>query len=567
MKFSRVLRSYAHYGFAVVWFGVITGLITFPLILHLNNSIIGGYGDGLYFAWLIRWYQGVIFEGSGVPFFNAQMNFPEGWNLSTTDTALATSLPGVPFSWSVGPLAGYNIAMVLTFILSGLAMYVWVYHLTRSKSSALLAGSIYAFLPYRIAHFQAGHLNLSGTAWFPIYFMGLFEVLHSRTRWHWAGSLTTAAALGLIAFSSMYYLYFTLLMSVVFVLAYLAILGWRQGTQGSFWARIAGTAMLAMPLVLLALRPFLYLSRQGGLAERSLDYANQYSASPTDFFFFPSSHFLFGRWSSQILDHSLWMESSLYIGLVSLGLLLFAVLKRAHSPQRGLILITLVMISSAFLIALGPQLHWNNRVVTLGQSPITLPATYLFRYLPFFDHMRAVLRIGVFALVFTSLSAGLGMHLLLSQTRPSRRRWLTLGLIALALFEFWPGSMTPSLIKIEARPVDYWLAQQANRGAVVQMPFEESTNQAQLYYSLTHGKPITGGFFNANQPPQYLYLQPILSQFPDSRSVETLREYQVAFIVIDPGDYPDFDAVESDMLQLGLQKLTEKEGLMVYGFR
>ena len=126
--------------------------------------------------------------------------------------------------------------------------------------------------------------------------------------------------------------------------------------------------------------------------------------------------------------------------------------------------------------------------------------------------------------------------------------------------------MRPSLKKIEARPVDYWLAAQPAAGAVVQMPFEDSTAQAQIYYTLTHHKPITGGFFNANQPPQYQHLQTVLATFPDQRSIETLREYQVAYIVINPQRYNQFDHVEAEMFANGLVFLTEQDGIRVYGF-
>ncbi|MHB8089467.1 MAG: hypothetical protein ACYDH2_14590, partial [Anaerolineaceae bacterium] len=62
-------------------------LITWPLCLHLKTSVIGGMGDNIYFVWLIRWYQKVFLEGQGHPFFNPLMNYPQGWNLSTTETA------------------------------------------------------------------------------------------------------------------------------------------------------------------------------------------------------------------------------------------------------------------------------------------------------------------------------------------------------------------------------------------------------------------------------------------------------------------------------------------------
>jgi hypothetical protein len=65
--------------------------MTWPLSLHLKTSVIGGMGDNIYFVWLIRWYQKVFLEGQGHPFFNPLINYPQGWNLSTTETALASA--------------------------------------------------------------------------------------------------------------------------------------------------------------------------------------------------------------------------------------------------------------------------------------------------------------------------------------------------------------------------------------------------------------------------------------------------------------------------------------------
>ena len=213
--FKKIISIIVQYRLilAVLFFLLITIFMTLPLVFRFTDLAAGGYGDGVYFIWLICWYQRVIFEGQGVPFFNPMMNYPEGWNLSTTDTALASALPGVPFSLLLGPIAGYNIAMAITFVLSGLFMYIWVVRLTGSKGAGLIAGTIYAFLPYRMAHFLAGHLNLSGTEWFPLFFMGFFEILHHPRPKRWWPPLLTALSLGMIALTSMYYLYFTLLIS------------------------------------------------------------------------------------------------------------------------------------------------------------------------------------------------------------------------------------------------------------------------------------------------------------------------------------------------------------------
>ncbi len=558
------------------FFLLVTIFMTFPLILSFTNSAAGGYGDGVYFIWLIRWYQRVIFEGQGVPFFNPMMNFPEGWNLSSTDTALATTLPGVPFSLVLGPIAGYNLAMVLTFVLSGLSMYIWVVYLTGSKSAGIIAGTIYAFFPFRLAHFLAGHLNLSGTAWFPLFFMGLFEMLHNNSKWRWWPPILSAISLGLIALSSMYYLYFTLFFVVIFLIGYLLLVRWKFLVEKFFWLQSVLALVVSTPFLYIALKPFIKLSQTGGIADRSIAYANLYSANPTDFFTYAADHFLFGKWISSILDRSLWIESSLYIGLFTLLLILFYFFRRTKNRNNALARVALLILSVAFILALGPSLHWNNQQVVIhfpiwlqslfgsNETIIPLPTWFLFDHLPYFSKMRAVMRIGFFTLIFSALIAGLGAAKLLEKFSGKKKRWLTILVLFLVLFDFYPGSFAGTIQKIEPRAVDFWLAQQPGNGAVIQMPFIDLTSQEQIYFTLTHHKPITGGFFNANQPPQYLYLQPIMDRFPDEKSIETMREFRVQYVLINPDRYPDFATMEETMLSLGLKKQTTLDGISVY---
>lgn len=250
----------------LAFFSGLTIIFTYPLILHLSDSVIGGHGDNLYFAWLTNWYEQSFFSGIGHPFFNPMMNWPEGWNLSTTDTALASVFPGAVFSHFFGPIAGYNLAMLLTFILSGWAMYVWVRHLTKCEGAALLAGVTFALLPYRMAHFLIGHLNLAGTQWFPLFFMGLVGMLRGEAKGWWRPAVLAAVSLGLIGFTSMYYLYMGLIVTVVFVLAYLIFNGFGILKQPSLWKQTGLFMLITTPLLYLSLRYFMDLSAAGTIA-------------------------------------------------------------------------------------------------------------------------------------------------------------------------------------------------------------------------------------------------------------------------------------------------------------
>ena len=184
-----------HLLWAFLFYCLFTVIFTWPIALYLKTSIIGGMGDNIYFVWLIRWYQRVFLEGQGHPFFAPMLNFPQGWNLSTTETGLAAALPGVPVSALLGPIAGYNIAMLLTFVLAGFFIYLWVRRLTKSDLAGLVAGAIYAFSPYHLSHFVVGHLNLCGIHWLPLFFWGLTDLLDGGKKMNWKYIVLTGFSL------------------------------------------------------------------------------------------------------------------------------------------------------------------------------------------------------------------------------------------------------------------------------------------------------------------------------------------------------------------------------------
>lgn len=571
------LRRFLHL-WVILFYSGLSLVMTWPLVLHMRDSVVGEIGDNIYFIFLIRWYQKAWFELGISPFFHPWLNYPQGWNLASTDTALSTTLFGLPASMLAGPTFGYNFAMLLTFVLSGWIMFVWVRRLTGSSLAGLVAGTIYAFLPYRMAHFLIGHMNLSGTAWFPLFFMGLYDLLRAP-RLSWKPVLLAAFGLGLLGFASMYYLYMALLMSVVFCAGYVWFAHRKQLFSWSLWrkllVKLAALGLVSTPLIFTAIFPFLQLSNQGGVADRTVSYASMYSASPTDFILPSTDHFMFGRWVGQHFDRSLWIEASFYVGAVALILAIVGWRKRKVSGHEALLKAAVLMIVVGFILSLGTDLHWNNQRVEVPVPaflqerlqrhtvPIPMPAYFLFRYLPYYSKMRAVMRIGFFVLIFNTLLAGFGAAWLFQKTGSLKRRWLCVALLALVFLDFYPGPYR-QFSRVAPRPVDYWLAQQPGQGAVAQFPFIQVEDQDQVYNTLTHQKPFIGGFFSANQPEQYLRIRPVLEKFPDYAGVALLQELGVQWVLLDTRQYLDFPAVRLQLESLGLQYVETIDGQAVF---
>ncbi len=159
------------------YFVALAFVVTYPLITHLATRMIGQVGDNIYFVWLIGWFQKAIFVLHVNPFDIWFLNYPAGWSLAYTEISAVQILLAMPFALLVNPVFGYNISMLLTFVLSGVFMYLWMKALTKRTGIALIIGTAYAMLPFHQAHFLIGHLNISGIQWFPLYFWGLFELL------------------------------------------------------------------------------------------------------------------------------------------------------------------------------------------------------------------------------------------------------------------------------------------------------------------------------------------------------------------------------------------------------
>lgn len=570
-RWSRIqsLRVFLFYSLLAVVF-------TYPLILRMKHEVVGTIGDNIYFIFLIRWYQKALLELHINPFFHPYLNYPEGWHLASTDTTPAMMLLAIPASWVGGDVWGYNFAMLASFVLTGLGMFWWVRSLTRNAWAGLIAGMLFAFMPYRMAHYLAGHLNLAGTQWFPLYFWGLYELLH-RQQWSLKSVLLTALSLGLISATAPYYLYMTLFISVVFVAGYLLWLARPRVKERVLWQNLAAFSLIGLPLALLPMLPYIALGLQGGLADRSIDLISRYSASPTDFLLPSTDHFLWGRWIGEHFDRSFWVEATLYVGFFTLILALLAWLKRRQTGHLELVKLSLLIVSVGVILAMGTDLHWLSQRVVIRvpwflqqllqreTAPIPLPGFFLVKFLPFFGKMRVMMRFGVFVHLFASLLAGLGAAWLLQRTNVARRSALALILLLLIFIDFYPGPY-PQFSHVDARPVDYWLADQPARGAVAQFPFYQDADQDQVYNTLVHGKPYIGGFFNATLPPQYLRIRPVLERFPDSASVTLLRELGVGYVIVDSGQYDSFPMLHQQIQTLGLQFLYAVAGQYVYIF-
>ncbi|MBW0104371.1 hypothetical protein [Pseudonocardia sp. KRD291] len=120
--------------------------------------------DADMFAWWLNWLPWAVGHGQN-PLLSDYMHYPLGVNaLWNTSVPLLAALLS-PVTLAAGATAAFNTGVVLGPVVSGLAL-VWALRPyvrsdgLRGWTARGLAGALYAFSPFHLAHAVAGHLNL-----------------------------------------------------------------------------------------------------------------------------------------------------------------------------------------------------------------------------------------------------------------------------------------------------------------------------------------------------------------------------------------------------------------------
>jgi hypothetical protein len=159
----------------------ITVALTYPLVLHFGSVLPHDPGDPALNTWILWWNtQRVPFTSA---WWNAPAFYPVPGVLAFSENLLGLSLIATPLHWlGVGPQGAYNAVFFLTFPLSAIGAYLLVFELTNRRDAAFLAGLMFGFAPYRIAHLP----QIQALASFPVPFalLGLHRYLRDpRPRW------------------------------------------------------------------------------------------------------------------------------------------------------------------------------------------------------------------------------------------------------------------------------------------------------------------------------------------------------------------------------------------------
>lgn len=326
-------------------------------------------------------------------------------------------LTDVPASWLaavIGPVAAYNVLVLVTFPLAAAAAFLLGRHLTLSRFAAAAAALIFAFSPFHLAQ-ASYHPHIAQVQWIPVYLLALLMCLD---RWSlWRAIMLVSAAAAVVA-SNLYGGFITAVVTPFVVLSY-----WWTRTRGSAGVRSLLATISTLACVCLAGLGHLWRVAPAALTGGSLPTASYedlvvHSARWWAYLVPPVANPWVGDYVS-----ALWQRADIGGGLleqqVSLGtgvLLLGGVAaaswfnRRRDAGAHSVIPALAAIASVALLCSLPPE-------GIIASVTVEQPSAWLYGIAPMF---RAYARFGVVVQLMAALLAGFGLDALRQQGRPAR---------------------------------------------------------------------------------------------------------------------------------------------------
>jgi hypothetical protein len=511
--------------------------LTWPLAASLTTRLgaVEGAGDPYLNLWILGWGMqtwladpGAIFNGR---VFDANIFHPSAGTLTYSDHLLLQSLLLSPLYAATGNLAlCYNVLLIASIALSGVAMHALARSVTGSDRAAFIAGLAWACWPYRTAHFL--HLQLQSLYFLPLALLALHRVAAAR-RWRDAIALGVLAALQ--AISSVYYG----VMSAIAIAVGAVSLAWTTGQWRGrrYWTRVIGAGVIGALLIAPVVWPYWITQQREGFG-RSLFEALQNSATLQSYTQVPHENLIYGA-NGVMLPRPPAPgerdrrnnEHQMFPGFVLLGLAIFGMVKGWRTDGWPAVKTAGVIAFTGLVLSLGPE-----GAATIYQWTADL----VFG----FHAIRAPARFAVLAMLGLSLLAAIGLAKYQAGPR------LVIVIAALLMIEYVNAPLQLVAAPEVSTRVGQWLRDHESRGAVLYLPVSlDKDESTYMVESLEHRRPIVNGY--SGQRPAYF--TSIADAFADPSSVDaraTLKELDVRFVVspqpLASADRPESPYVERE---------------------
>lgn len=480
---------------------------TWPVATRLTSRIPHDPGDPTLNTWILWWNtQAVPFTGR---WWNPPVFFPSAGTFALSEHLLGIAVFTAPFQLAgLHPTAAYNVALVLSYWLSGFFAFLLGRRLTGSTTGGLVAGVAFACAPYRAS--QLSHLQVLTSQWMPLALFALHTYLDDRrARW----LVLFAAAWLLQAFSNGYYLLF---FPVLLALWLAWFVRWRAHPRAGL--SIAAAFALSSIVLVPSLLGYREVHATMGLT-RTREEMVLFSAHPDSLFKMP---WLLRLWPDSI---GRTQEDFLFPGVTAVLIVTAAAIVALRSSgfrhavrQRSPLLFYAVATGLMWWLAMGPAPD------DAPMQAFVRPYTWL-TVLPGLSGLRAPARFAMLAVLSLSIAAALATR----RVAPKRRAaGATLGGLVVVglLLDGWTVPLPLTT------PPGRFVLPDVKDAAVLELPADESqVNISAMYRAIQHGRPLVNGY-SGHTPPHYRILESALRR-EDPTAIDFFAQGRPLVIVVD----------------------------------
>jgi hypothetical protein len=484
---------------AVALFLALSGAMLWPLP-RLMDRASAHPADPCINTWTYDWVWHAMTH-RGVSLFNANAMHPDGPSLAFIEHQFGIAMVGFPFrAAGVPPHFVHNILILLGFAFSGYGAFVLAKMVTGSWWAAACSGIYFAFLPWRFTHLtQTQHL---WAGWLPLMLAALIAFARKPTV---ARAAVFGAAFYMNGLTNMHWMAFGSLAMAVTALLFLIR---KPRALLLCGAATAVATLLLLPLLL----PYREV-RQRYDFRGDVDETRRYSALPGDWLspnFHTRLHMKMNA-NDGTTDPERWLFPG--VGGVLLALLGLIGPIGGEKHIRRLVLITgLLWILIGFLFSLGVNAPFHR---------------FLFDHVALYNGIRTPARWAMIAYTGLALLAAVGTVKLC--------RWRAAGPIvaALLLFELRAAPLQWHYSETDPAPVYEWLANEKDRGAVLELPIRRSGTEYQyLLHATIHHRKLVNGITGAVMPVHEEIVRAFEQRPIDLGVVDRLTDIGVTRIVV-----------------------------------
>ena len=548
-RFLLWLRTAAGERIAVlVGFVALAVAWTWPLALRPGSTMAAPFGDPLLNAWILGWDADRLLHGlRGL--WTAPPFFPYPDTLAYSEHLLGIAVPLAPIYWLTGnAVLVYNVALIGSFALAGIGMYLLARDLTGRRDAAILAALAFMWCPNRAPHVT--HLQVLMNGWMPIALWALHRSFAPGSRRALAGFVAAFVIQGL---SNGYFLFF--LAVPVTIAAFVEL--WRHRDHLSRHAIHLAAAAIAIGLLIAPIAvTYLRVKREQGLSRTRGD-AVQFGARPADYLTVSHQPRL---WAKALPIGA--GEKALFPGLVVVVLALCAAVPAIRRdgmlagllpPRAGIRLYAGIAVV-AFLLSMGPE-----PALTSSVRFTTGPYDWLAAVVPGLDGLRAPARFAAVVYLALAVLAAYGATAVLTRiAAPVVRAALVVALGAAAIAEGYMGPLplerVPSADMAGDRAAYQWLASQPP-GPMIELPLGDPDPAVRYQFrTLIHGNRIVNGYSGYGSA-----LQDFLRGPPSTEGVAAVdalamfRALGLRYVVIHGQRYTDAGVARHMVDEMGVQ--------------